>query len=299
MTFTKQNAIERNIGTMSAAPRKSQVNITGLGRKANQIRNQILQMCISTGGHIVSSLSCVDILVTLYYGGNLNVDANNPEWEARDRFLLSKGHGEAALYAVLADLGFFPASWLETRYRRGDCHLGGHPDREIPGVEITSGSLGHGLELAAGISLAAKMDNRVHLQFVLMGDAECTEGSVWETALFASKHRLDNLVAIVDRNHIGSIDFTEKFTSLEPFCEKWKSFGWETAVCNGHDCKQLHGAFQYARSREASRPFIIIAETIKGKGISFMENDPTWHVRSLSSEEDVKRAMEELQCGKD
>jgi len=296
MTSIKQNSAEQSTSVMNAVLHKFQVDIAGLEYQANQIRNKILQLCISTGGHIVSSLSCVDILVTLYYGGNLNVDANNPELEDRDRFLLSKGHGETALYAILADLGFFPTSWLETRYRRGDCHLGGHPDRKIPGVEITSGSLGHGLGLAAGLSLAAKMDNKVHLQFVLMGDAECTEGSVWEAALFASKHRLDNLVAIVDRNRIGSIDFTDNFTSLEPFCEKWESFGWETAVCNGHDCKQLCESFQYAHSRDTSRPFIIIANTIKGKGITFMENDPSWHVRSLSSKEDIKRAIEELQC---
>jgi transketolase len=275
--------------------RKSQLDITQLERKATQIRKKILQMCISTGGHIVSSLSFADILVTLYYGGNLNIDSSYPEWEDRDRFFLSKGHGETALYAVLADLGFFPTSWLESRYRKGDCRLGGHPDKEIPGVEITSGSLGHGLGLAAGISLAAKIDSKAHHQFVLMGDAECTEGSVWEAALFASKHRLNNLTAIVDRNHIGSIDFTKNFTSLEPFCEKWKSFGWETTVCKGHDYKQLNEAFQYARSRDTSQPLIIIAETIKGKGISFMENDPTWHVRSLSSEEDIKRATEALQ----
>jgi transketolase len=295
LIVTKQNSIERNIGTMNYTPGKSQIDITGLERKAKQIRNMILQMCISTGGHIVSSLSFVDILVTLYYGGNLNIDSSHPDLEDRDRFFLSKGHGEAALYAVLADLGFFPISWLDTQYRKGDCYLGGHPDRKIPGVEITSGSLGHGLGLATGTSLAAKMDNKAHLQFVLMGDAECTEGSIWEAALFASKHKLDNLIAIVDRNRIGSIDFTNKFTSLEPFCEKWKSFGWETIVCDGHDCKQLHEAFQYARIRDISQPLIIIAETIKGKGIPFMENDPTWHVRSLSKEDDIKRAIAALQ----
>jgi transketolase len=296
MTFTKQNSFERSTDTMSTTLSKSKADAAGLEHKANQIRNKILQMCISTGGHIVSSLSCIDILVALYCGGNLNIDSSYPEWEDRDRFFLSKGHGETAFYAVLSDQGFFPMSWLDTRYRRGDCRLGGHPDKEIPGVEITSGSLGHGLGLAAGISLAAKIDSKAHLQFVLMGDAECTEGSVWEAALFASKHRLNNLIAIVDRNRIGSIDFTKNFTSLEPFCEKWKSFGWETIVCDGHDYKQLHEAFQYARSSDTSRPHIIIAETIKGKGIPFMENDPTWHVRSLSSEEDIKRATEALQC---
>jgi transketolase len=283
--------------TIIASLKELHLNAVELEHKANQIRKKVLQMCISTGGHIVSSLSCVDILVSLYYGHNLNVDPSVPEWEDRDRFLLSKGHGETALYAVLADLGFFPVSWLETRYRRGDCFLGGHPDRAIPGVEITSGSLGHGLGIAAGISLAAKMDNKNHFQFVLMGDAECTEGSVWEAAMFAGKHELDKIVAIVDRNHIGSIDFTDNFTGLEPFGDKWKSFGWETVVCNGHDFNQLDGAFRYARSRDTCTPLIIIAETVKGKGISFMENDPTWHVRSLNRKEEIKMAIEELERG--
>jgi len=252
-------------------------------------------MCVSNGGHLVSSFSCVDILVTLYYGGILNVNPNNPQWEDRDRFILSKGHGETALYAVLADLGFFPANWIETSYRQGECCLGGHPDRKIPGVEITTGSLGHGLGVAAGISLAAKMDGRSHFQFVLMGDAECTEGSVWETALFASKKALNNLIAIVDRNYIGSIDFTENYTSLEPFRDKWESFGWETKVCNGHNFQELHDIFRHARLRDAASPLIIIAETVKGKGVSFIENDPAWHVRSLSGEDDIKRAKKELQ----
>jgi transketolase len=252
-------------------------------------------MCVSTGGHLVSAFSCVDILVTLYYDGILNVDPNNPEWEDRDRFILSKGHGETALYAILADLGFFPADWIETDYRQGECGLGGHPDRKTPGVEVTTGSLGHGLALAAGLSLAAKMDGRTHFQFVLMGDAECTEGSVWEAALFASKKALSNLVAIVDRNHIGSIDFTENYTSLEPFQDKWESFGWETNLCNGHSFEELHDIFLYARSRDRCQPFLIVAETIKGKGVSFMENDPTWHARSLSDADDIKRARKELE----
>ncbi|MGA1868169.1 MAG: transketolase [bacterium] len=266
-----------------------------LDRKAHQMRYKILKMCICTGGHIVSSLSCVDILVALYYGGILNVDAGNAEWGERDRFLLSKGHGETALYAVLADRGFFPAEWITSRYRQGNCVLGGHPDKKIPGVEVTTGSLGHGLGLAAGISLAAKMDKKNHFQFVLMGDAECTEGSVWEAGLFASKNKLNNLIAIVDRNNIGSIDFTEDFTSLEPFSDKWEAFGWEVAVCNGHSFDELIKVFRYARSRDTTKPFIIIAQTVKGKGISFMENDPMWHARSLTSEKEITHAKEELQ----
>ena len=264
-------------------------------RKANQIRNKILDLCISSGGHLVSSFSCVDILVTLYYGGILNIDPSSPEKEDRDRFILSKGHGETALYAVLADLGFFPADWIETSYRQGNCCLGGHPDRKIPGVEVTAGALGHGLGLAAGISLAAKMDSKSHLQFVLMGDAECSEGSVWETALFASKKALNNLIAIVDRNYIGSIDFTKNYTSLEPFREKWESFGWEVKICNGHSFEELNDVFHYARLRDTTKPFLVIAETVKGKGVSFIENDPTWHVRSICAEDDIKRAKKELQ----
>lgn len=274
------------------------LNSSELKCKANQIRNKILEMCISIGGHIVSSLSFVDILVSLYYSGALNFDTKNPEWENRDRFILSKGHGETALYAVLADLGFFPTNLIEKSYRQGNCFLGGHPDRKIPGVEVTTGSLGHGLGLAVGISMAAKMDKKSHLQFVLMGDAECTEGSVWEAALFACKYELNNLVGIVDRNYIGSLDFTENYTSLEPFSEKWKSFGWEVLLCNGHDFGELHNAFQYARSRTSNKPLVIIAATVKGKGVSFMENDPSWHVRSLTDEGDIMRAKEELQWSK-
>jgi transketolase len=270
------------------------MNVIELRRKANQIRNNILEMCVRTGGHIVSSLSCVDILVTLYYGGILDIDPKDPEWENRDRFFLSKGHGETALYTVLADMGFFPAKWIETSYRQGKCRLGGHPDSRIPGVEVTSGSLGHGLGLAAGLSLAAKMDKKPNLQFVLMGDAECTEGSIWEAALFASKHGLNNLVAVIDRNHIGSLDYTKNYTSLEPFGEKWESFGWETTTCNGHNFEELHHALRYVRLRESKQPLVLIAETVKGKGVSFMENDPSWHVRSLSSEEEIIQAKEDL-----
>jgi transketolase len=265
-----------------------------LKRKANKLRNIILDMAIKSGGHLVSSFSCVEILVVLYYDGVLKVDPRNPEWEERDRFILSKGHGEMVLYAVLADLGFFPLDWFKTRYRKGDCFLGGHPDFIIPGVEVTTGSLGHGLGIGAGISLAAKMNGKPSFQYVLMGDAECTEGSVWETALFASKHRLNNLIAIVDRNHLGVLDFTENYTALEPLSEKWSSFGWEVGIVNGHSFEELIRTFRYARTRNSNRPLLVIAETIKGKGVSFMENNPIWHVLSLSNEEDIKRAKEEL-----
>jgi len=251
-------------------------------------------MCLKTGGHIVSSFSCVDILVALYFGGILKVAPENPEWEERDRFILSKGHGETALYAVLASKGFFPEEWIDTSYRRNDCRLGGHPDVKTPGVEVTSGALGHGLGLAAGISLAAKMDGKSHLQFVLLGDAECTEGSVWEAALFASKQGLDNLIAIIDRNHIGSIDFTENYTSLEPFPDKWKAFGWAVRSCDGHNFKDLLDVFNYSKTHENKKPLVVIAETVKGKGVSFMENSPVWHACALTKEDEIRQAREEL-----
>ena len=263
-------------------------------QKAHQLRLKMVYMCAQNGGHIASALSCIDIIVALYYGGVLKFDPQNPAWDDRDRFILSKGHGEIALYAILADCGFFPEEWLETRYRKGDCFLGGHPDKHIPGVEATTGSLGHGLSIAAGISLASKMDARSHLQFVLLGDAECAEGSIWEAAIFASKHTLDNLIAIVDRNHLGAMDFTENFTALEPFADKWKAYGWEVSAVNGHDLQQLHEVFHYGRTRCDNRPLVIIAQTTKGKGVSFIENDPTWHTRTLSSDEEIQRALKEL-----
>ena len=268
-------------------------------KKAIEIRNKILEMGINPGGHITSSFSCVEILVALYYGGILKFNPKNPEWQERDRFIMSKGHGATGLYAVLADLGFFPSSWIKNNYKQGDCRLGGHPDHKIPGVEITSGSLGHGLGIAAGNALAAKMDHKKNMQYVLMGDAECTEGSVWEAALFASKHKLSNLVAIIDRNHIGSLDFTKNFTKLEPFTDKWESFGWEVININGHNFDELLSTFNYVKVRSSTQPILIGAETIKGKDVSFMENDPIWHVKQLTDKDEIRQARKELQIVED
>jgi transketolase len=271
------------------------VNTLELEEKANELRTRVVHICSKSGGHISSAFSCIEIMVGLYYSGILMMDAHNPNWDERDRFILSKGHGETALYAILADLGFFPEEWIDKRYRLGDHFLGGHPDQHTPGIEVTSGALGHGLGLAAGISLAAKMDSKKHLQFVLLGDAECTEGSIWEAAIFASKHCLNNLVAIVDRNQIGALDFTDNFTSLEPLADKWRAFGWEVCVLDGHNLEQLVEALNYTRSRIDQRPMVIIAHTIKGKGVSFMENDPAWHTRTLSNIDDVQQALKELE----
>jgi transketolase len=271
-----------------------QSSIDILAFKANQIRTQVLEMVIRNGGHIASSFSCVEILVSLYYDGFLKVRPERPTWPIRDRFILSKGHAETVYYAILADRGFFPADWLSCNYRQGDCRLGGHPDRSIPGVEVSTGSLGHGLGLAAGISFAAKLDAKDHNQFVLLGDAECTEGAVWEAALFAAKHQLNHLIAIVDRNHIGSIDYTANYTQLEPMCDKWQAFGWHVLSCDGHSFSELRHALTAACHPENKKPRVIIAETVKGKGIDFMENDPIWHVKALVDKGEIASARKQL-----
>ena len=265
-----------------------------LRRKANALRRQVLEMCFANGGHISTCYSYVETLVALYHGGVMRFDPQRPDWPERDRFILSKGHGETLLYALLGDLGFFPAEWLTTSYRAGPCRLGGHVDHKIPGVEVTTGALGHGLGLGCGQALAARMDGRPEHYFVMLGDAECSEGSVWEAALFAAQHRLGNLIAIVDRNGIGSLDFTENYIALEPLADKWRAFGWEVVeVEDGHDFSQLLAALPRSRPRQSDKPLMVIARTVKGKGVSLFENDPIWHVRPVSADI-IEQARAEL-----
>lgn len=251
--------------------------IKDLKKKANHIRNLVLDMCCRAGtGHITSSFSCAEILVALYYGGILKFNPKDPEWEGRDRFILSKGQASVILYPILADLGFFPLSELR-KFNKADGKFGVHLQDDVPGVEITSGSLGHGFGVATGIALGAKMNRQLYMVFSLLGDAECYEGSIWEAAMFASHNRLNNLVAIVDRNHLGVTNFTENMVELEPFAEKWKSFGWNVININGHSFEEIFEALEGIRSRKSSSPLVIIADTIKGKGISFMCYEPLWH----------------------
>ena len=264
-------------------------------KKARQLRKKIFQICVQSGGHISTSFSCVDILATLYYSDVFKFDSGNPDWKNRDHLILSKGHAETALYVILADVGYFPEEWLFSRYRKGDCFLGGHPDKQIPGVEVTTGALGHGLGVGAGISLAGKFNKLNHFQFVLLGDAECTEGSIWESAIFASKHKLNTLVAIIDRNNIGALDFTSNFTALEPLIDKWTAFGWEVKVVDGHNYSNLLSCYKYSIKRLSEKPLVIIANTIKGKGVSFMENNPSWHTKTVSTKEEIKIALRELE----
>jgi transketolase len=221
----------------------------------------------------------------------MNFRAKDPKWVNRDRFVLSKGHAGAGVYAVLAEMDFMPISVLKNHYKNGS-NLSGHVSHKgIPGVEFSTGSLGHGLSVTAGMALAAKI-NKINCRFfVLMGDGECDEGSVWEAIMFASHHKLINLTVVVDRNQYQSIYSTEDTLSLEPFADKWKSFGWEVIEVDGNCCRRLIEAF---KKIDVNKPVCVIANTIKGKGVSFMENDILWHYRSPQGEE-FKAAIRELE----
>ncbi|MDO9333526.1 MAG: transketolase [Dehalococcoidales bacterium] len=264
-----------------------------LRSKANYIRNLVLEMCSAAStGHVTSSFSCTEILVALYYGGILRFDPQKPKWEGRDRLIISKAQASAILYPVLADLGFFPKEELG-RFCQADGKFGVHLQNDVPGVEITSGSLGHGFGVATGLALAAKMNRQLHLVFALLGDGECCEGSIWEAAMFASHKRLSNLIAIIDRNYLMATDFTENAIELEPLEEKWRAFGWRVKSIDGHSFEEIFDALDGVRSRRSSKPLVIIARTVKGKGVDFMSDDPLWHAVAPKGDE-ITRAKNQL-----
>ena len=255
-----------------------------LSEKARHIRLSILEAIYGAGkGHIGGAYSIVEILVSLFYAGNIKFDAANPNWSGRDRLVLSKGHAAVALYAVLADIGFFDIE--ELAYLNKGRLLGEHPDPRIPGIETLGGSLGHGLSFVVGSALADKIDQVDRRHFVVMGDGECYEGSVWEAAMFAGHHKLSNVCAIIDRNGLITHGSTETFNKLEPFAEKWEAFGWEVCQVNGHNFEQLNDALRSDRSEGGSPPLAIIASTIKGKGVTFMEGRAEWHHGGLSEDQ--------------
>lgn len=267
------------------------MEIDELQKKAKWVRQEILEMCArAEGGHVASSLSCAEILVALY-NGVLRFDPKNPSWCERDRFILSKGHAAPALFCVLADSGFFPADELNKFCRGG--MLGSHPDTKVPGIEAVTGSLGYGLGISTGLALAAKMDRKLYMTVVLLSDGECYEGSTWEAAMFASHHQLNNLVAIVDRNMLCATDFTENALRLNPLGEKWRTFGWEVVTIDGHSFKEIFPTFKDFRSYRLSKPLMIIANTTKGKGVSFLENNPLAHTL-IPKGEQLEQAREEL-----
>lgn len=243
--------------------------------------------------HVGGSLSMADLLAALY-GGVLRVDPARPDWAERDRFILSKGHACAAYYAALAFRGFFPEAWLETFYRDGG-RLAGHASHTgVPGIEFSTGSLGHGLSVAAGMALAGKRDGAAWRVFALLSDGECDEGSTWEPALFAPQHGLDNLVAIVDYNKIQSLGRTRDVIDLDPFADKWRAFGWGVREIDGHDMTEILDALGSVPFQQG-RPSCVIAHTVKGKGVSFMEDRLLWHYRNPTTEE-YKAAVSELEA---
>lgn len=256
-----------------------------LEKKTLDLRKETLEMCFNAGtGHVTSSFSSAEIFSVLYYGGILKYDSKNPSWEDRDRFVLSKGQASPILYNTLADVGYFPKEWLST-FCQADGKFGVHLQNDVPGVEISSGSLGHGLGIAAGIALAGKMDKKDYFTFTLLGDGECYEGSVWESAMFAAHNNLNNLIAIIDRNWQCAVDFTEDCLRLNPLDKKWEAFGWEVKTVDGHSITQLYDALDGFRSRKTSKPYVIIAETIKGKGSEFIESKVMWHARAPNKKE--------------
>jgi len=259
---------------------------------SKKLRRRILELVYRTGSpHIGSSFSCVDILIALYWQ-MMSISPEDPSNANRDRFILSKGHGCPALYAVLAEKGFLSGTDLHGFAKDGGT-FEQHPRRDIQkGIEVSSGSLGHGLSIGIGMALAARSDSRNFITYVLLGDGELNEGSVWEAAMFAAQHSLDNLVAIVDYNKMQALGFSKDIIDLNPLCEKWSSFGWCCKEVDGHNVVDLQRTLREVPFLKG-KPSIVVAHTMKGKGVSFMENSLLWHYRCPDDEE-YAMAIKEL-----
>ena len=268
-------------------------NADDLKKISKNIRVELLKsLHAAKSGHTGGSLSSVDILSALFFNV-MRHDPSNPQWDERDRFILSKGHGAPALYTTLAVAGYFPTSELSTLRKLGS-RLQGHPDRKIfPYVEVSTGSLGQGLAMAGGISLALRLRGSTSRVYALLGDGECQEGMVWESAMSSAHFKIDNLCAIVDNNGLQIDGSVENIMEIEPLAEKWRSFGWNAIEVNGHDAQALLGAFSRARETKG-RPSVIIADTVKGKGVSFFENKCEYHGVPPSDDE-LARALKELE----
>ena len=260
---------------------------------AAEIRRNLVKMIIDKGkGHAGGALSMVDILTSLYFGVMI-VDPDSPVHHQRDRFLLSKGHACTALYATLAQRGFFPVATLDSYYELNS-YLGGHPIKGLPGVEMATGSLGHGPPIGLGMAVSAKMDEESHRVFVLVGDGEIQEGVVWEAVMFAAHHRLDNFIMIIDRNRIQSDEFTEDLLIMDPIEKKFEAFGWACKSIDGHDVSALTNTLNSVPF-ETGKPSLVIANTVKGKGVDFMENQVAFHNKGPApGTDEADRAMEQL-----
>lgn len=266
--------------------------ITRLEATCREVRRDIFQSVYNAGcGHLGGSLSCVEILVSLYFVV-MNIDPINPQWELRDRFINSKGHSTAVYYSTLANRGYFDRRQLLESFAAINATFEEHGCVDVPGVDVSTGSLGQGLSIGAGMALSARWMGQQFNTYVLLGDGECQEGQIWEAALFASHYKLDNLVAIVDRNRLQVMGPTEEVLSIEPLEQKWMSFGWEVRRVAGHDLTALIRCFK--KPRKEGRPRVVIADTVKGKGISFMENNSEWHSLHGFTEQELATVREEL-----
>ncbi len=271
----------------------NKIKVIELQKKANIIRRHVIKMLYDArSGHTGGCMSCTDILTVLYFDV-LKKDLSNPKWEGRDRFILSKGHAAPVLYAILAELCYIDTKDLPTLRKMGS-KLQGHAHGKIPGIEVSTGSLGQGLSIASGIAYAAKLDKKSYKVYVLLGDGELDEGQIWEAAMFSSHYRLDNLIAIIDRNNFQIDGPTEGVMSLEPLSSKWSSFGWDVVTIDGNDMVDILKAFnETEKNKYSKKPKVIIARTIKGKGISFMENNNEFHGKAPNKEETFA-ALKEL-----
>src|SRR3989338_2339905 len=267
--------------------------VSGLNQKAKELRKDIITMIYNAqSGHPGVSLSAIDVLVGLYYH-KLRVDSKNPLWQDRDRFVLSKGHCSPAIYSVLADKGYFPKSELEG-YRKINRMLQGHPELSTPGIDFAGGALGQGLSFALGIALACRLDKKNCSVYAMIGDGEMQEGAVWEAAMAAVFHKLDNLIVILDKNQVQQTGKTKEIMDIGNAGLKWKAFGWNVIDINGHDMQQILKALDKASKIKNKKPTIIISNTIKGKGVSFMELNHKFHGKAPNDEE-YKKAIEEIE----
>ena len=279
----------------------NETRVKELNKLAAEARHAMVESLIAAGcGHPGGALSSIDVMIALYFE-ILKIDPKKPKWDDRDRFILSKGHSSVGLYSVLALRGFFDKKFLKS-FRQNGSILGGHPDmHKVPGVEMSTGSLGHGLSVGVGLALAGKIDDSKYKIFVLMGDGETQEGSIWEAAMSASHYKLDNLIGIVDRNKIQIDGFTEDVMSLEPYHKKWEAFGWEVKEINGHDMNEIVTTLKSVPFK-TGKPSLVISNTIKGKGISFMENKAEWHGKPVKGEyatlarNEAAKLLEEYNC---
>lgn len=269
------------------------MTVSQLEKKARYIRQKSFLMCASAGkGHLGGAFSSAEIITTIYYSKIFNISPAKVKNKNRDRIIFSKGHACLALYCALGDLGYFPKKELDT-YGANGTFLGGHPDHFIPGVEVSSGSLGHGLGIGAGIALAAKLNGQKFTTVVILGDGECMEGSIWEAVMFGVSKNLNNLVAVVDDNGVSATAMLDQISGKARLAAKWKSFGWDVYEVDGHNFKQLMATFKKIKLTKNLKPAVVVANTVKGKGVTFMENDPHWH-HGVPKGEQYDLALSEL-----